>query len=173
MNDKFFQKSEEEDYELLKDFNQLLKLSKLSVTAEKSSFDASGITNNNVFVAIELKKRNQNLILNDGKYCISGCSTATDKSYIDDTIMIETHKLCSLLLEYIVNNRIPLYINFLNDYIALVFNLSKLNTIPSYKNLKIKSVGYNKIEIGNRLYLNLSNAMIYKKIDGIWKRIVN
>lgn len=172
MNDKFFQNIEREDYRLLQELNEKFNIKELGETPFGTSYDASGRTEWGDELVIEIKKRNQNLLFDNQnkQFIVSGYSYQNNSEYHQPTLMIETHKLSSLLLESVVNKRIPLYVNFLNDGYVAVFNLSKLDTMPLFtKNQKIKSVGYNKIEIGNRLYLNLTDAMIYKKINGIWK----
>lgn len=70
-------------------------------------------------------------------------------TYTASTIYIEQHKVCSMLLDYVALNYEPIYINFLDNCI-IVYNLSRLKHRPISEVKKIKSLGYDKMEIGTR-----------------------
>ena len=77
--------------------------------------------------------------------------------------MIEDYKLAGMMLEYTVNHREPLYINFLADGTVVIFNLAKLKTMPKQRITNIKSEGYDKMQCQERRYLlPLDEAVIYK-----------
>lgn len=167
MNKNYFNSSEDKCYEKLQDFNQYLRILELGRMEEKSPIDASGLTSMGYIVSMELKNRNQNLIRDkENNFLVSGTT------YIEDTMMIETHKLASLLLEHTVEHRIPLYINFLNDNVVIVHNPTRLKEKPRFEQKKIKSKGYEKIEVGVRMFLSLKDAYIYQKDNnGTWHKL--
>ena len=73
---------------------------------------------------------------------------------------IEQHKVCSMLLDYVVYGYEPIYINFLRNGIV-VYNLARLKHRPVQTHQKIRSKGYGKMEIGTREDLSLKDATIY------------
>ena len=140
----YFETNEKNDLQLLYEFNYNTKLfQSIKPTEEKSQIDAIGKRKDREF-AIELKHR----FINLGKY---------------QTIMIEDYKLAGMMLEYTVNHREPLYINFLADGTVVIFNLAKLKTMPKQRITNIKSEGYDKMQCQERRYLlSLDEAVIYK-----------
>lgn len=140
----YFEENEKNDLQMLYVFNHETRLfDSITPTKEKSQIDATAKHKNRKF-AIELKHRYINL----EKY---------------QTIMIESYKLAELMLEYTVNNKEPLYINFLADGHILIFNLAKLSEKPRIRIQNIKSEGYDKMQCQERRYmLPVSEAVIYK-----------
>ena len=140
----YFIKNEKNDLQMLYEFNYQMKLfDSITPTKEKSQIDATAKRKNREF-AIELKHR----FINLEKY---------------QSIMIEDYKLAELMLEYTVNNKSPLYINFLADGHILIFNLAKLSEKPRMRIQNIKSEGYDKMQCQERRYLlPVSEAVIYK-----------
>ena len=141
---KYFEENEKNDLQMLYEFNYKTKLfDSIRPEKEKSQIDATAKRKNREF-AIELKNRYINL----EKY---------------KTIMIEDYKLASMMLEYTINHREPLYINFLADGSVVIFNLTKLRQIPKQRITDIKSEGYEKMQCQERRYLlPLDDAVIYK-----------
>lgn len=171
MNSKYADEKEKQGYELFEEFNpSTLKLNELSQTPKKHHSDASGYTTDGRIANLEFKIRNINLIIDDDSIAISGCSQ-NGKTYTGNTLYIETHKAGSLLLDYVYEKRIPLYINFLqNDYVV-IHNLTLLSGRPETTNRTIKSTLYDSFEIGKREELKLSDAWIYKKQNNVYKLI--
>jgi hypothetical protein len=161
MNRDYAFKKEDEDYILLKDFNKVLKLSDLGQTPKYSTSDASG-TSLNRYINIELKRRNQTLTKD---FKISG------ETYTADTVYLESHKAGDLLLDFVCEDKIPLYINFLNEGYVLLFNLSKLKHRPKKVCKKIYSKLYQGFELAKREELLVSDAWIYKRINNEYKLI--
>lgn len=157
INKVYFQENETNDIEKLTDFNRKAHIFEhIKQSEEKHYTDATGYSMDRKF-NIELKNRNQ-ILLKNGK--ISGC-TQNGKSYIDDDIFIEDHKIADMMLDYISYGLEPLYINFLNNAI-IIFNLSKLSIRPrKHLNMKINSKGYRAMEFANRQGLFLKDAAIY------------
>ena len=140
----YFKTNEKNDLQLLYEFNYNTKLfQSIKPTEEKSQIDAIGKRKDREF-AIELKHR----FINLEKY---------------QSIMIEDYKLAGMMLEYTINHREPLYINFLADGTVVIFNLAKLKTMPKQRITNIKSEGYDKMQCQERRYLlSLDEAVIYK-----------
>ena len=162
-NNLFFDKNEEIDYEKLIELNNHLgwfnEIGKFGIKNHYA--DASAKTADDRVVNIELK--NRNMVLSDDMLVLSGMSSS-NRPYTADNVYIEDHKVSDLMLDYIANGMIPLYINFLADGNVLVFNLSKLTKRPVRNvNLKIKTKGYDSIEFGNRQGLLLEDAFIVDK----------
>lgn len=151
-------KIEDEDYELLESFNDVLKLEQMGRCPRNYHTDASGITSDGKEINIELKRRNQTL----SGLTIMGVTSA-NKPYTASTIYIETHKCGDMLLDYVCENKVPMYINFLNDGYVIVHNLSQLKTRPAKVGKKIYSKLYEGFEISKRNELQLDDAWIYKK----------
>lgn len=147
MNRDYANKCEADDFELFKDFNEKkFKLNKLGRTPSKHSSDASGMTEDGRYINIELKKRYNDI----NEY---------------DTLQIETHKAYDLLNDYVMENKIPLYVNFLQDGHVVVFNLTKLKYKPHKKRVRTWSKLYQDYENEYKLLLDLKNAFIYKKTN--------
>ena len=144
MNEQYANTSEQHDYEKLQDFNKFLKLKELGKRPVKDTTDASGFTADGHEVNIELKSRN------------IGINTFK-------TIYIESHKVADMLLDYNIDHKIPLYINFLNDDYVVVFNLAKLRHRPRKVNKRIWSELYQAFEMAKREELRLEDAWIYQK----------
>lgn len=162
-NKEFFDEKESNDFNKLTEFNnQVLHLEEFGETPYSHWTDASGYTVDGRYFNIEIKDRNLDLYENEkGEYFVKG-TTQFGKEYYADTIYIEQHKVSSMLMDYIGNKYEPIYINFLNDGIVVVYNLSRLKKRPNTERKTIKSKGYNKMEIGAREGLFLSDATIYK-----------
>lgn len=161
MNKEYFNTTEKTDFEELMLFNeQILNLNQLGKTPEKHWTDASGYTTTNRYLNMELKERNQELRVNEkGDYYIHGWKD-NGSEYDCYGEYIEQHKVCDMLLDYVVYGYEPIYINFLNNAI-IVYNLSRLKHRPVPMKQKIHSRGYGKMEIGTREDLSLKDATIY------------
>ena len=140
----YFDTNEQQDLQLMYEFNYQTKLfQSIKPTEPKSQVDAIATKGKREF-AIELKHRYINL----EKY---------------KSIMIEDYKLAGMMLEYAINKREPLYVNFLADGTVVIFNLIKLSTMPKMRITDIKSEGYNKMQCQERRYLlDIKDAVIYK-----------
>ena len=140
----YFETNEKKDLQMLYEFNHETRLfDSITPAKEKSQIDATAKRKDREF-AIELKHR----FINLDKY---------------QSIMIEDYKLAELMLEYTVNNKEPLYVNFLADGHILIFNLAKLSEKPRMRIQNIKSEGYDKMQCQERRYmLPVSEAAIYK-----------
>ena len=152
MNIEYGMINEENDYELLQDFNSVLKLNELGKTPEKYTTDASGYTTDGRYINIELKRRNINI-----------------NTY--KTLYIETHKAGDMLLDYVCEKKIPLYINFLNDGYVVVYNLSELKHRPKKICKRIESKLYQGFELAKRQELIIDDAFIYKKNNNTYKLV--
>ena len=169
MNSDFALKNEEKDYLLMEKFNEnLLKLKDLGKTETMHHSDATGNTTDGRVINIELKSRNMNLLPN---FTVSGVSY-TQKTYTADTIYIESHKMADLLLDYVIDKKVPLYVNFINDDTVILYNLSMLKQRPKTVTKRIPSKLYEGFEMGKRMELPISEAFIYKRIgNNNWKQI--
>lgn len=152
---EYAQQYELNDFNKLTAFNKKLKLKNLKQTDVGHYCDATGEYNNKQ-INIELKSRNQNLVINNNKLQIKG----VEKDYVDNTLFIESHKIADLLVDYVVNKTVPLYVNFLNNC-TIVFNLSKLTHKPIKKHIRAFSKWKESFEIQDRLALYLYDAYIY------------
>lgn len=143
MNKEYFNQSEQNDLQLLYEFNYEHKLFDSIIPASaKCQYDAIATHKNRKF-AVELKKRYITL----SKY---------------KTIMIEDYKYLELMLEAKYNNLEPLYINFLYDAVV-VFNLDKLKNKPRFTEHTIKSEGYETLQAKERRYhLPIEEGVVYK-----------
>lgn len=158
MNEIYFENNESKGFELLQDFNQKLKIQNLEKAIKKKhQFDASGYTPSNKPVEIEIKIRDYNLEKYYDKWFIS------KGEYKTDTVMIENHKLCPLLLDWVCGKTIPLYVNFFKNGYVLLHNLSNLGSKPEEKPFKIHSDGYETTQFEWRTLLKLNCGWIYKK----------
>lgn len=144
MNEQYFKTNEKTDLQLLYEFNEEHKFfDAITQTKEKEQFDAIAWHKTRTF-AVELKHR----FIPISRY---------------KTLFIEDYKLAALMLEYIINKREPLYINFLHDAIV-IFNLNKLSIKPKMTIKDIKSEGYEHIQKQERRFeLNLKDAVIYMR----------
>jgi hypothetical protein len=144
MNEQYFKINEKTDIQLLYEFNEEHKFfDSITPTKEKEQFDAIAWHKTRTF-AVELKHR----FIPISRY---------------KTLFIEDYKLAALMLEYIINKREPLYINFLHDAIV-IFNLNKLSIKPKMTIKDIKSEGYEHIQKQERRFeLNLKDAVIYMR----------
>ena len=167
MNQDYALKKEKNDYYLMEEFNKVLKLIELGQTPEKHTTDASGYTTDGRFVNIELKQRNQTL----SGLTLIGISSKTGNQYTADTIYIESHKIADLLLDYTIDDKIPLYINFLNDGYVVLYNISTLKHRPTKVAKKIWSELYQGFELAKRQELQLSDAWIYRKNNDTYKLV--
>lgn len=144
MNEQYANTSEQHDYEKLQDLNRLLKIRELGKRPDKDTTDASGYTQDGQEVNIELKSRNINI-------------------NTFQTIYIESHKIADMLLDYNIDHKIPLYINFLQDDYVVMFNLAMLKHRPEKIIKPIWSQLYQSFELGKREGLLLDDAWIYQK----------
>lgn len=140
-------KQEAYDFKLLQKLNEdifhLENLERRVVNTDKDPIDASGITFDGRTINIEIKSRNK----------------------IYPAMMCETHKAYSLLDEWIFYNRVPLYVNFLNNgNDVLVWNL--LTIPPNMKYMEIErtySDLYKVWENQYKVYFNIEAAKHYVK----------
>lgn len=152
MNNEYADINENIDFDKLEDFNKKLKLKMLGRTPQKHHADASGYTQDGRTAIIELKKRNFTL----GKY---------------NSIVIESHKLADILLDSICDDKVPLYINFLDDDYVVMFNLLKLKHRPRKHAQRNLSKLYDGYELSVREFLDMRDAWVYKKQDNTYKLI--
>lgn len=157
MNKNYFDTNESNDMKLLYDFNlhtnifSGLNPSEYSHFSDATAYTISRLGEERKF-NIEIKKRNA-VLLKSGK--VSGAT------FVDDNIIIESHKACDLLFDNI-NGYEPLYINFLDNNVVVIYNLNKLSIRPQSMKKFIKSNGYQGFEIASRQGLNIKDAAIYK-----------
>lgn len=157
-NTNYTLKQEENDYILLEGFNSYLNLKELGRCPEKHTTDASGYTTDGRYINIELKQRKQTITNN---LTISGLTTE-GKVYTASTIYIEAHKIGDMLLDYVCEDKIPLYINFLEDGYVILFNLTKLKQRPNKVAKRIYSKLYQGFELAKREELRIEDAWIYQ-----------
>lgn len=157
MDKNYFDTNESNDMKLLYDFNLHTNLfsglnpSEYSHFSDATAYTISRLGEERKF-NIEIKKRNA-VLLKSGK--VSGAT------FVDDNIIIESHKACDLLFD-IINGYEPLYINFLDNNVVVIYNLNKLSIRPQSMKKFIKSNGYQGFEIASRQGLNIKDAAIYK-----------
>lgn len=155
-NKKFFNEKEQENIDNLNLFNELKGFfESVTKTPEGYEWDASGITVDGRVYNAELKTRDA--VLTDA-------GTVSGINFNDSTVIIESDKAAPLLFDYLINGRLPLYINFLQDGTVLVWNLSNLKTRPTHEPVIINNKGYSKMYKGYREYLPVSDAIIYPKL---------
>lgn len=147
MNETYINQMEQNDLQLFYEFNEEHKLfDSITPTKPMEQFDAIAWHKTRTF-AVELKHR----FIPINKY---------------NTLFIEDYKFASLMLEYIVNKREPLYVNILHDAIV-IFNLNKLKHKPKMTIKNIRSQGYEHMQMQERRFeLNLQDAVIYKTNKG-------
>lgn len=146
MDIRIFDYYENSDYNKLLDFNNKTHIFKEIVPAEYMEYyDASACTITNQGSRIELKSRK-----------------ATTFQY--DTLFIEDTKL-NIIVDYMIYNDLPLYINFMEDGNTVIFNLnfSKWKNRPDYKKQRTYSPSYESWEYQGKNYLPISEAFIYDK----------
>lgn len=166
MDKQFFDKNEETDFEKFIAFNDKLNMFE-GVEKMKKGWhsDATGRTKTKKY-NIELKDRGI-LLLDDGR--ISGHSQTSGKDFIDNGIMLESHKYADLMLDSILGYE-PIYINFMLNAIV-IFNLNNLTVRPKKSDMmNIKSKGYEKFEMAKRQFLDIKDAAIYDKNYNLIKR---
>lgn len=167
MNNEYVDQQETQDYQKLIQFNKKLKLANLKPAPKGHYCDAFAMKNDNK-VNIELKTRLQELIIVNNGYKIKG-KLENGGEYVDDSLLIESHKIADLLLDYVILGIVPLYVNFL-DNCTIVFNLSKLRHRPRKKHIRAFSKWKDSFEIQDRLCLSLKDAYIYNnKYELIYK----
>lgn len=112
MDERWTSVNEERDYGM---FERLAHktgwFSSWTRTPRYSSFDVDATGKNGKKVSVELKYR----LMPHDEY---------------DAYFIESDKLADGLLGYLIEGRIPLYINFFNDGKALIWNLAELKKTP-------------------------------------------
>lgn len=147
MNETYINQMEQNDLQLFYEFNEQQKLfDSITPTKPMEQFDAIAWHKQRTF-AVELKHR----FIPINKY---------------KTLFIEDYKFASLMLEYIINKREPLYVNILHDAIV-IFNLNKLKHKPKMTIKNIRSQGYEHMQMQERRFeLNLQDAVIYKTNKG-------
>lgn len=157
MNKQYFVDKENENWELLCDFNEHTKLfDEIGRTNEYYHSDATGRTINRFGEErrfnIELKTRNVTL-LKRGVF-------KGDK-FNEKTLYIESHKIADLLLDKIIGYE-GLYVNFLNNNVVVIFNVHKLKIRPKEVRKRIPSKGFEGFEMAYRQGLNIIDAAIFK-----------
>lgn len=168
MDKQYFERNEKNGYQKLKEFNDIVHLfPTVDRTPKLHEYDASATTNSKTY-NIEIKLRNQ-VLLDDGR--VSGHSEQSGRDYIDDTIMIESHKMASQLLYASFYGYTPIYVNFLLDGTVVIFNLHNLKIFPIKKdNVQTYSRGYQRKEQERKYYLDLQDACIYDKDHNLIKK---
>lgn len=160
MDRTFFEESEEKCYEKFVEWqNQTKFFNEFGRVPKCHWSDASGITEDDFLFNIELKDRDQ-VLCRSGN--ISGCTKVTNKTYKDNTIIIEGHKMADLLLDYINEGIIPLYMNFLHNDVVILYDLTKIKHPKKKRFTTIRSKGYGKMEADYRFELPLKDAAIFK-----------
>ena len=141
----YFEEKETEDFKELTKLNEdILHLKNLGRTPQLHHTDASGLTKDGRVINIELKQRYFDM----------------DKF---NTLYIEDHKCCNLLMDFVVLKFVPIYINFMTDDTAIVFNLSRLRKRPKITKDRSYSKGKQVYEYSDKQELYVEDAYIYKK----------
>lgn len=153
-NTKFADKMEEWDFKVLQKLNEdahiMIDLAQLPV---KQCADASGVTALGSKLLIELKARSEDIL----KY---------------GDLFIESKKVAYLLLKWLSEGFIPLYINFIGDTIGdypkkiIIFKMHKLTDWEFYPKVKTWTELYQKYEYNERFGLKIKDAAIYELVDG-------
>lgn len=155
-NSDFFRRKEKENIDNLNLFNELKGFfESVTKTPQGFEWDASGITVDGRVYNAELKTRDA--VLTDA-------GTVSGVNFNDSTVILESDKAAPLLFDYLINGRLPLYINFLQDGTVLIWNLSNLKKRPIHEPVVINNKGYDKMYKGYREYLPVSEAIIYPKL---------
>lgn len=156
MDKEYFKNKENENWELLCDFNEHTHLfDEIGRMEEYHHSDASGRSihmGEERKFNLELKIRNVTL-LKDGSF-------KGDK-FKADTLYIESHKIADLLLDQVIGFE-GLYVNFLNNNVVVIYNVGKLTVRPKLEKKRIPSKGYQGFEMGFRQGLYIKDAAIYK-----------
>ena len=151
MKKEFFDINEQQDLQLLYEFNYDTKLfDRITPTKYSAQIDATATKGGRQF-AIEVKHRQIPI-----------------ERY--KSIMIEDYKYAELMMEYQFNNLEPIYINFCSDGVV-IYNLSKLSAKPKLRVMDIKSEGYDAVQHQEMRYmLPLTDAVVYKD-NKLFKRM--
>ena len=151
MKKEFFDTNEQNDLQLLYEFNYNTRLfDKIIPTKYSAQIDATATKGGRQF-AIEVKHRQIPI-----------------ERY--KSIMIEDYKYLELMMEQQFNNLEPIYINFCNDGVV-IYNLNKLSAKPKLRVMDIKSEGYDAVQHQERRYmLPLTDAVVYKD-NKLFKRM--
>lgn len=156
-DEKFYTAEEVKDWELLKLFNEKLKLNDLGQTPKKWYYDASGHTNLNQYTELELKNRNG--VLKDN--CIEFTKKNKD-TYTATTVYIEPQHYSRMVDDYRFDGVVPLYVNFFADGSIVVWNLATLKKKPEWKWVThIWDEGKKKYKDEWRILLDITEAFIY------------
>lgn len=157
MNKDYFERKENENWELLCEFNANTHLfDEIGRMPQYYHTDATGQTTNKLG---ETRKFNLELKTRDVTLTKSG-KFMNDK-FNDTTLYIESHKIADLLLDQVLGYE-GLYINFLNNNVVVIFNVGKLKVRPKLEKKRIPSKGYEGFEMGFREGLHINDAAIYK-----------
>lgn len=155
MNPDYAKKNEDKDFMLLEDLfcNSKLgaDLTEYGRTNEMDSTDATAQTKDNKILNMELKRR-----------------FADINTY--QSLMIEGHKYISLM-KSMYTNKIPVYINFMNNGYVCIYNLLSLKEEPYEKKERVWSELYQAYEFETKLYLPIKGAWIYQKQGNKYKLI--
>lgn len=163
--EQYFNENEENDYMQLVAFNEQTKLFyELHRTPSKHYYDVSGVTRDGREVIIELKRRNIDLIEKDGDFLISGI-TPSEKSYLEDNILLSAHKGIDLMFDALAKNQVALHLTIANNAL-IIHDLLHLKHRPKrYSRVRSYSKGYDKYEYESKQGMYLHDAIIYIK-DG-------
>lgn len=171
MNKDFYTVEELKDWELLKLFNDKIKLNNLGQTPKKWYFDASGYTHLNQYTEIELKNRQG--VLTDNPNIVE--FTKKNKStYTATTVYIEPQHYARMVDDFRYDGVVPLYINFLADGSVIVWNLATLKKKPEWKYVThIWDEGKKEYKDEWRILLELEEAFIYDCNNNLIKKPFN
>lgn len=154
MNRKSFDNDEKICFEKFKDFSEKVNyFVEYQKNPRFSNTDVSGSTIDGRLINVELKNRNLKLLPNGD---VSGFT------FIDHDVFIEDYKVAELLLDYVHEGLEPLYLNFLHDDIALLWNLAKVKNVRKKKEVNVNNKGYGKMEKCYRMGLYAVDAAIFK-----------
>lgn len=157
MDKKYFEDKENENWELLKDFNQQTNL--FTEIGRMNTYYHSDATGKTINRFGEERKFNIELKIRNATLTQSGHFRG-DK-FNEDTLYIESHKIADLLLDQVIGYE-GLYINFLNNNVVVIFNVGKLTVRPKLEKKRIPSKGYQGFEMAYREGLHIKDAAIYK-----------
>ena len=156
-DEKFFTEEEVKDWELLKLFNEKIKLNDLGHTPVKWYYDASGHTHLNQYTEIELKNRNGVVKENYVEF-----TKKDNTTYTATTVYIEPQHYARMVDDYRFDGVVPLYVNFFLDGTILVWNLATLKKKPEWKWVThIWDKGKRKYKDEWRILLEINEAFIY------------
>lgn len=157
MSKNFYSVEELKDWELLKLFNEKIKLNNLGQTPKKWYFDASGYTHLNQYTELELKNRNGVLKENYIEFTKKNKSTFTAT-----TVYIEPQHYSRMVDDYRFDGVVPLYVNFLSDGSIIVWNLATLKKKPEWKWVThIWDEGKKEYKDEWRILLDINESFIY------------